>query len=297
MKSLVKLLVLGLGTVVFSLVAAASPVERPAGKFVWAELLTSGEPATAAEFYTSVFGWRAETVGQSYDARVRFFLHERPIASIRHRQAENPGPMLSRWLPLFAVPDVAAAAASTSALGGKLLTTVSSWPEGGEHALIADSEGAILGLITASPGEAEDFAAEPDEWIWPLLLVRRPDLTTAFYRDLLALTMRHENRTPLFAGDFVLADGPRARAGVMALPRASPGRPSWLALVRVADLEATVARVRQAGGGVIRRPTEDLIGGRVAVVADPSGAVFGLVQLSAAIGPSASARTPVRLVP
>jgi len=55
--------------------------------------------------------------------------------------------------------------------------------------------------------------------------------------------------------------------------------------------------VRQAGGGVIRRPTEDLIGGRVAVVADPSGAVFGLVQLSAAIGPSASARTPVRLVP
>jgi predicted enzyme related to lactoylglutathione lyase len=146
----------------------------------------------------------------------------------------------------------------------------------------------IFGLLPASPDTPEEYAAAPGEWIWPVLFARRPDTLVEFYRDVLGHDVHPEHRTPLFSGDFVLADGPRARAGAMALPAGTTGRPAWLGLIRVTDLDATVQAATRHGGEVLRPPTEDLIGGRVAVVSDPAGAVFGLVQLAAATGPHAS---------
>lgn len=278
----------------------ASPVfSGPPGKFAWAELLASGHPADAAPFYTEVFGWRAEIVGAGYDARVTFYLADRPVAGVVHRQAERPGPPRTRWVPSFAVEDLDATLESARARQGIVLATRAPSARDGEaRAILADPEGAIFGLVPTSPGTGEEYAADPGEWVWPLLLSRRPDETVNFYRDVLGHTVHPETRTPLFTGDFVLADGPRARAGAMALPRGSPGRPAWLGLVRVADLEATVNTIRALGGDILREPTEDLIGGRVAVASDPFGGVFGLVQLTAAAGPSAPGPTrTVRLRP
>jgi predicted enzyme related to lactoylglutathione lyase len=54
---------------------------------------------------------------------------------------------------------------------------------------------------------------------------------------------------------------------------------AWTTYIWVDDLDAAVARVTDAGGNVLREPFESLDGGRIAIAADPDGAVFGLWQL------------------
>jgi uncharacterized protein len=50
----------------------------------------------------------------------------------------------------------------------------------------------------------------------------------------------------------------------------------WTTYVWVDDADATTAAVRDAGGSVIAEPFDALDGGRIAIVADPAGAAFGV---------------------
>jgi uncharacterized protein len=54
---------------------------------------------------------------------------------------------------------------------------------------------------------------------------------------------------------------------------------AWTTYVQVDDAAAAAERVTEAGGSVLREPFDSLEGGRIAVVADPAGAVLGLWQL------------------
>jgi predicted enzyme related to lactoylglutathione lyase len=68
-----------------------------------------------------------------------------------------------------------------------------------------------------------------------------------------------------------------ARAGIVRLP--PEGRePGWLAYVQVDDVPATLARVRAAGGRVLREPDPKILGGQFAVFADPLGGVLGVLH-------------------
>ncbi len=261
--------------------AGEAEASRSAGKFAWAELLTSGVPGELAPFYADVLGWTAETVGEGDYAYVRLSHLGRPVAGIAHRADAEPGVRRARWVAFLSVADVAESVRRVTEAGGRVLAPAATWPGRGEQAVVADAEGVALGLL-AMQGEAEnEYAAEEGEWMWPLLLTRRPDTALGFYRAALGYDVAPEGRTPLFQADFIFARGVRARAGVMLMPARTGGRAGWLGLVRVGGLEATLAKVRARDGRVLQGPTDDLIGGRVAVVADPRGGVFGLVQTSA----------------
>jgi uncharacterized protein len=66
-------------------------------------------------------------------------------------------------------------------------------------------------------------------------------------------------------------------AGMM--PLMQEGQPpAWSTYVAVADADATVAAVKEAGGSVIAEPMDVMDLGRMAIFADPTGAVFGIWQ-------------------
>lgn len=72
-------------------------------------------------------------------------------------------------------------------------------------------------------------------------------------------------------------------AGVM--PLMQEGQPpAWSTYVSVADADATAAKVTEAGGSVLAEPMDVLDLGRMAVFADPTGAVFGIWQPGSFIG-------------
>lgn len=108
-----------------------------------------------------------------------------------------------------------------------------------------------------------------------------------FYRELLGWGIRH-TETPM--GEYLIGMvGDQEVAGMMARPPAAAGAPAtWTIYCWVADLDAVVAHTAVAGGSVLQAPFEVPGGNRVAMVADPTGAVLGLMSGSAPPGASTS---------
>ena len=67
----------------------------------------------------------------------------------------------------------------------------------------------------------------------------------------------------------------KAVAGMFERPPEQRGQmpPNWLSYVSVEDVEETAGRARELGGAVLREAADAMDAGRVAVLADPQGAV------------------------
>jgi hypothetical protein len=77
----------------------------------------------------------------------------------------------------------------------------------------------------------------------------------------------------------MLASENYARASANSLPGTGPDfHPHWLNYLRVEDAVKTAAKVVALGGRVLVAPRVDRHGGMVAIVADPAGAPFGLLE-------------------
>jgi predicted enzyme related to lactoylglutathione lyase len=72
-------------------------------------------------------------------------------------------------------------------------------------------------------------------------------------------------------GREVAAIRPSPRAGVQIAP-------AWITHIWVESVAETVRKTTEAGGRVLIQPTEAFDGGRMAILADPVGAVFGVWQ-------------------
>lgn len=60
--------------------------------------------------------------------------------------------------------------------------------------------------------------------------------------------------------------------------------PAWTTYVSVEDADATAAKVREAGGSVLAEPMDVMDLGRMAIFADPTGAVVGIWQPGSFVG-------------
>lgn len=122
---------------------------------------------------------------------------------------------------------------------------------------------------------------------WIDLATPDPDASKAFYGELFGWTYEDEP-TDQPGSDYTMArrDG-RSAAGMMKLSpeMAAAGMPPvWSSYVTVADADATVAKVGPAGGTVLQPPMDVMDAGRMAVLADQSGAVICCWQAKEHIG-------------
>ncbi|MFT3865791.1 MAG: VOC family protein [Solirubrobacterales bacterium] len=109
------------------------------------------------------------------------------------------------------------------------------------------------------------------------------DAAEAFYRDLLGWEVPEQPNSAELGGYRRARLGGRDVAGVS--PRMQEGQPCvWATYVSVEDAEATLAKVRDAGGGVIVEPLDVMGMGKLAVFADPTGAVCGIWEPGTFVG-------------
>jgi len=144
--------------------------------------------------------------------------------------------------------------------------------------VLADPEGAVFAVLASSSGDPPDFLPMPGEWIWTSVLAHDPAADAAFYQAVAGYEvfdlasddgLEHE----------ILSSDEFARLSVNGLPADSLRRhPHWLNFVRVVDAGASAAKAAELGGRVLVEPHVDRHGGQIAVVADPSGAPFGLME-------------------
>ena len=248
---------------------------RLPGKFVWADLVTDDVPA-AQKFYTQLFGWTFRDTGGYVIAAN----DERPLAGIFRRPRPTDPDAKPRWFGYISVASVADAQKTVTNAGGKVLAAPQKMPARGEQAVFADAEGAIFGVVKSSAGDPGDFQPDPGDWIWMQLMSRNARKAAEFYRAVGDYEII-ENTSSNRVSDYVLTSKGYARATVGTLPGSNEKvRPNWLPFVRVKSVGESAAKARALGGKVLIAPKPELFDGKVAVIADPTGAAIGLLEWS-----------------
>lgn len=247
------------------------------GKIILVELVTPDLAATK-QFYSGLFGWTYRDVAGTAIGYAEASVNGHSVAGLVHRPVRAGEHRQPAWLSFFAVSDVDAAQKTAVQRGAKELFAPHSFPDRGREAVFADPQGAVFGILASSSGDPPDFLAGPGEWIWSSLLTTDPESAAGFYQSLFDYEV-FELPASASAQHLLLASHNYSRASVNTLAGTPPNaRPYWLNYVRVEDTAAMAARVVALGGRVLVEPRLDRHGGRVAVVADPFGAPFGLLE-------------------
>ena len=132
------------------------------GSPVWHELNTR-DYAAALDFYTRVFGWKPVVLSDTEDFRYSTIgAQDDMVTGVFDAAGHLPDDVPSHWQLYLGVPDVQAAAATVTQLGGKVIREP--WAsEFGTFALVNDPTGAlfVLGSVEV-PHADEGRADEPD---------------------------------------------------------------------------------------------------------------------------------------
>jgi predicted enzyme related to lactoylglutathione lyase len=127
------------------------------------------------------------------------------------------------------------------------------------------------------PDETIEYM-QPGTLSWTDLSTREPERAAEFYASLLGWEIQAMDAGPMPYWQ-VAVDG-QGQGGIMPMAEMVPPEvPAfWMPYFGSTDVAADVARARELGGAVLAEPTE--VGGMLifAVLTDPAGATFALLQ-------------------
>lgn len=128
--------------------------------------------------------------------------------------------------------------------------------------------------------DVEQYAPGTPSWVG----VSSPDpaASAAFYTALFAWDVGEPGDMETTGGYRIFSQRGRDVAGLVSAQPGAP--PAWMTYVTVADADATTEAVKAAGGTVLLDPADVPDAGRMAVYADPQGAVFAVWQPRLHIG-------------
>jgi hypothetical protein len=250
------------------------------GKLVWLDLETTDLPA-AKIFYRALFGWDYRDY-HSYGVDYTVALEQgKPVAGLVHRRAVNETERHSMWLPFFSAVDVDATFQQALKAHAQVRSEPENLPLRGRQARLTDPEGAVFAIVTSSSGDPSD---DPNPralstWGTPSLLARDPAGEAVFYQQLFGYAIVGEPTDPGFER-ISLSTGTRERANVRRLPGGTSALNSqWITFARVFSTADTVRRAVKLGGHILRTTTVASHGATTAILEDPTGAVFGVLEL------------------
>ncbi len=151
-------------------------------------------------------------------------------------------------------------------------------PQRGMTAIVADRDGTLIGLLDSSSGDPHDRLHADGDFVWATFFVRDVQRAVPFYRELFGYTVTEDDRTAE-VNDYILSRDDIPRASLAPLPADhAEARPGCLGFVRVADVEAVVARAIGLGAKVLIPPRAVEDGHQFAILADPLGAAVAVVS-------------------
>ena len=254
-----------------------SSQEHHVGKVVLVQLVTP-DLTVAKRFYGGLLGWRFRDLKLGGDDYAEASLDGQLVAGMMHKAVTTGERRQSSWLTFLAVRDVDATKKLAVANGAKVLLEPHTIPNRGRQAVFSDPQGAVFAVLASSTGDPPDEMADPGEWIWSSLSTTDPDANAGFYQTVFDYEV-FDLPADQGARHLMLATDNYARASANTLPANRPNaRPHWLNYIHVEDVGASSAKVVSLGGRVLVEPRLDRHGGKVAIVADPLGAPFGLLE-------------------
>jgi predicted enzyme related to lactoylglutathione lyase len=248
------------------------------GASCWIELATTDQNA-AKTFYSSLFGWAIQEFPMGpNDFYTMFQLEGRDTAAaytMRPEQRSQGVP--PHWLIYIAVESADDSASRVAPLGGKLLAPPFDVSDVGRMAVVQDPTGAVFALWQPKSHTGIGIAGVPGTLCWADLMTTDAARATEFYSGLFGWTIATSENDP--SGYLHIANGKDFIGGIPPAKFRDPNvPPHWLAYFYILNCDETAAKAKELGAKTLLAPMTIEKVGRMAILADPQGAVFAIFQ-------------------
>jgi uncharacterized protein len=249
--------------------------EHAPGSFCLVGLATSDRDAASA-FYAELFGWDAANVGTGEGGGFALLRREGVDVAVLYRQTPQAraAGVAPHWTVFVSVEDAYATAALAGELGGAaMFRDPFDVLDEGRVAALRDPMGATVSLWQPRSRTGAGIIGDVGAWCWTELTTTDVGRSRSFYRELLGWHYGSDG-----SGQMTIWTAGGRQGGIRAQERAERGvPPRWLPYFGVESVAGAQGRAEQAGGRV-REPCRNGKFGRVAVLADPQGAEFGVLE-------------------
>ncbi|GAA2359319.1 VOC family protein [Saccharopolyspora halophila] len=247
-----------------------------AGMPCWIELITTNLEQ-AKEFYANLFDWQYETHSDPLSGEHVIALREGyPVASLRAASGEE-----SAWRLYLATADCDQAVAEAESHGATLTVPVNHVPKVGRKAVLMGPSDAEFGLL--EPEETWEFdVGLPGTLMWAELVTIRAQTADVFFGELFGYGAQQfgtEHRSD-YSVWYLGEDSVLARVSMIREFITEATKPHWLLYLGVEAELGTDELVHRAiaNGGRVRVNPYDSSMGRMAVLRDPTGARFAVID-------------------
>jgi len=255
--------------------------EYSPGEFGWVDLATPDVEA-AKRFYGELIGWDAEpapappeeTGGYGF-----FTCKRKPVAGYGPTMGEDQPPA---WSSYVYITDADATAKEIGEAGGTVVMEPFDIPgDSGRMAVCQDPEGAFFSIFEPKQFHGAQLVNEIGTWTWNNLMSRDLEQAERFYGEVFGWEAHAIEGAPPGIHNWHLPAQrwPEGLAGLMAMGSEIPAEtpPHWQVYFGVESADGAVKQTEAAGGNLLFGPL-DIPVGRMAVLTDPQGAAFAIIE-------------------
>jgi len=249
--------------------------EYPEGAPCWVDLNTP-DLAGAQRFYGGLFDWTFDAGDPAMGHYAMCRLGGKMVAGIAPKQPGMEMPTV--WSVYLKSSDIEATAREVTQAGGTLLFPPMDIPGSGRMMFAVDPTGAAFGCWQPGDHRGAELFGTPGAMCWHEVNTRDGAAADRFYAGIFGFTQTQIGDGERF--DYtVWKTGDRDVCGRMKMGSEwGDIPPHWMTYFAVGDCDASVAKIKQLGGNLMHGPF-DSPHGRIAVVSDPYGAVFSIIDL------------------
>ncbi|MGO9257984.1 MAG: VOC family protein [Bryobacteraceae bacterium] len=249
----------------------------PPGSFCWIELATVDQNA-AKQFYTALFGWSFVDGPMGPDEIYTMFkLQGRDVgAAFTLNQAMREQGVPPNWALYVSSASADDTVQAALDAGGRAIAGPFDVADYGRMAVLQDPTGAMVSVWEPRSHAGFGIAGEPGTLCWADLSTPDPETASAFYNAAFGWSFDLGQDG---SGYLHINNGDTGIGGIPPAAMRSPGAPPhWMIYMLVADCDQSAAQAKELGARLYLEPMSIENVGRMAVVADPQGAVFALFQ-------------------
>jgi uncharacterized protein len=258
---------------------APAPAPDIRGRFLWYELLTT-DPSSAAQFYGKVLGWSESPFPGQTQTGTPYTILSAGQSPVAGAMELPPDPKAAgvppHWVAYVGTPDVDATLERAKSLGGSVVMEPFDIADVGRIAYLRDPQGAVFAIYKPTMETSPEADPAVGQVSWHELTTTDYEAAFTFYQDLFGWNKTTAmDMGPLGIYQMYGRAG-REYGGMFNKNDEMPMPPNWGIYVRVDDVNATVPKIKDAGGQILNGPMEVPGGDLIANCADPQGAVFSI---------------------
>jgi predicted enzyme related to lactoylglutathione lyase len=259
---------------IFTTFTAQADTPKPVapGEFIWHDLITSN-PSAAEKFYPAVFGW---TMTAAADNSYSIKLNNVEIGNMYLWPAKEPQKVQAEWISAIASKNSTSTEKQITKMGGTVLIPAKYIKGKGTQGVYRDAQGAVFAVLQSENNISTDAPVNDGDFFWQDLFTLDTTSASDYYQKLFGYEADQveisENLSRV-----MLSTAGYARAGIAKMPELVK-KPVWLPYILVEDVAGTVKKAVANGGKAVVEPQTSLLDGNLAVIADPQGAVIGLIN-------------------